>query len=100
MMAKIGTLEVTRIKIANGALVDWFTPSGASITVSNNSGSPTFIWLTAATTCILTRSRDGKNIYNGIGGEQFVMCADTDPQLNETYTITGGTITGAKVRKR
>lgn len=98
-MAKIGELEVDSIKIKDGALTDWFSPSGSSITVTNNSGSPTFIWLTAETSCSLSRSRDGKSLYSGTGAGQRVFVADADPQSSETYTISGGTLVGAKVRK-
>jgi hypothetical protein len=103
-MAKIGTLNVTTIKIANGSISQFFAPSGASVTVTNSSGGPTMVFVSnsnAAGSTTLTRNRDSKVLFTG-GGYLRGLAVDDDPNTTETYTVsgTGASIVRAFVRRK
>jgi hypothetical protein len=97
-MAKIGDLEVERGKIADYAVNSFFSPSGSSITMDNQSGGPNLIFVVNDSGNVsLTRTSDSAVLYSD-SGYLRVMVVDEDPGSSETYTVSGGTITGGVVR--
>lgn len=99
-MAKIGNLQVENIKIAGGALTHFVIGGGTSITVNNDGGNPTFLWLeNASGTMTLTRTRDGAVLFQGKGYFRSVAL-DANPTSAETYTVDQGVIRGANFRWR
>ena len=98
-MAKIGNLEVGTIKLKLGSITQWFYPVSGTISVSNPSNNPTYIWCTGTGDSNLIRGSDSAAIGT-VTSDARVMMVDEAPASSETYSFSNGNgaIVAAKVR--
>lgn len=99
-MAKIGNLQVSRIKIASGALSTTYEATGTTtihLTVSYASNNPTVFFIRGrGSLASLVRDRDSR-IIGTVAGTNFPdtprliasFLFDGDPQNGDSYTVSG-----------
>lgn len=90
-MAKIGSLTVDTIKIRNGALTRFFGGAGTSVQVLSDTPNPVELFVRAAGSITVTRSRGGVVIGQVSSSQIAALFVDPSPANGDVYTINGNT---------